>query len=561
LPIRIDRRTSLKLLAGAGALFAAPRFAGRDAFAQGSRASSSLDPWGDMRWASGIEGQRKADLGDGTFLNPVFSGDHPDPTLLADGDDYYLTFSSFDAYPGLVIWHSRDLVNWTPVTAALTTPIGSVWAPELVKHEGRYFLYIPARFPDYRSIYVIHAERIEGPWSEPIDLKLPRHIDPGHAVGENGDRWLFLSGGDRVRLAPDGLSVIGEVEHVYDPWRYPEDWVVETFAPEGPKIVRRGDWFYMITAVGGTAGPPTGHMVIVARSRTIDGPWQNYSNNPVIRTESAEEKWWSRGHATLFEGPDERWWMIYHGYENGYWTLGRQTLLEPVEWTDDGWPRPLGGDLSEPIAKPIDIGEQPNGQPLSDDFSEDRFGTQWAFYDPQPGEKARIRRDNGKLHVTAKGNTPGDSSPICCIVGDHSYSVAVDVEIDAGAEAGLVLFYNRRLYAGLGIGPDGLMMHRYGLQRRRGAIPGQRESASASRQVDRLRIRLTNKRNILTIHTSLDGGATWQKFDVQMEVSGYHHNVAYDFLSLRPALYAAGHGEARFSNFVYRGLMEGRDSR
>ena len=65
---------------------------------------------------------------------------------------------------------------------------------------GRYYIYIPARRPDYRSIYVIHADNIRGPWSEPIDLNLPDHIDPGHIVGEDGNRYLFLSGGDRVRL-------------------------------------------------------------------------------------------------------------------------------------------------------------------------------------------------------------------------------------------------------------------------------------------------------------------------------------------------------------------------
>lgn len=549
----MDRRTSIKTIAAAGLVAgsSANPFA-RVALAQGSRASSSLDPWADMRWGRGFEGQRRADLGDGTFLNPVFSGDRPDPSLLKDGEDYYVTFSSFDAYPGIVIWHSRDLVNWRPVTAALRTPIGSVWAPELVKHDGRYFVYIPARFPDKRSIYVIHADRIEGPWSEPIDLDLPRHIDPGHAVGEDGQRYLFLSGGDRVRLSPDGLSRVGEVEHVYDPWRYPEDWVVETFAPEGPKITKRGDYFYMILAVGGTAGPPTGHMVIMARSRSIHGPWENDPRNPVIKTLSEREKWWSRGHATLFEGPDQRWWMIYHGYENGYWTLGRQTLLEPVEWTDDGWIRPLGGDLSQPIRKPRDLGDQPHGAPLSDDFSTDRFGAQWTFYDPARDEMSRVRRANGVLHVQGKGTSPSDCSPISCIAGDQRYRFECDIEVDAGAEAGLLLFYNRRLYAGLGFGDNGLVMHRYGLQRPRGAIPGQRDPGGGA--VRGMRLRLTNDRNILTIHTSADDGRSWQKFDVQMEVSGYHHNVAYDFLSLRPALYAGGRGEARFRNFTYEAL-------
>ena len=346
-----------------------------------------------------------------------------------------------------------------------------------------------------------------------------------------------------MRLTRDGLATAGAPEHVYDPWRYPEDWVVETFAPEGPKIVRRGDYYYLVTAVGGTAGPPTGHMVIMARSRSIDGPWETDPNNPVIRTRSETEKWWSRGHATLFEGPGGSWWMIYHGYENGYWTLGRQTLLEPVEWTADDWVRPLGGDLSHPLPKPRELGSQPHGMPLSDDFSANRFGIQWAFYDPGPREMDRVRFAEKTLHVAGKGTSPSDCSPITCICGDQRYRIECAIEVDPGAEAGLLLFYNRRLYAGLGFGEAGLVMHRYGVQRARGGGP-----------IRALRLRLTNDRNILTLHTSADDGASWQKFDVQMEVSGYHHNVAYDFLSLRPGLYAAGTGEARFRDFRYEAL-------
>jgi xylan 1,4-beta-xylosidase len=545
-----NRRSGLKLF-GAGALFPAPLFP-QPLLAQGSAAASSLDPHSAMRWGRGTEGQRKADLGNGKFLNPIFAGDHPDPALLRDGDDYYLTFSSFDAYPGLVIWHSRDLVNWRPVTAALKTPIGSVWAPDLVKHQGRFYSYIPARMPAKRSIYVIHADKIDGPWSAPIDLNLPAHIDPAHVVDEQGQRWLFLSGGDRVRLAGDGLSTLGDVEHVYDPWRYPEDWVVETFAPEGPKIVKRGEYWYMTTAVGGTAGPPTGHMVIMARSRSLAGPWENCPRNPLIRTQSAREKWWSRGHATLFEGPGGTWWMMYHGYENGYWTLGRQTLLEPIVWEKDGWPRPLGGDLSRALKKPVDAGPQPHGMALSDDFSTDRMGTLWSFYDPAPDEELRLKRGGGVLVMKGKGKTPSDCSPLTCISGDQAYRVTVDIETAEQAEGGMLLYYNRRLYAGLGFGPQGLIMHRYGLQRPRGAIPGQRDPGGGA--VRKLSIRLTNDHNILTIHTSDNGRKSWRKFDVQMEVSGYHHNVAYDFLSLRPALYAAGEGDVAFRNFTYEAL-------
>jgi hypothetical protein len=91
-------------------------------------------------WGRGFDNQRIADRGDGTFLNPIFAGDCPDPSILRDGNVYYLTFSTFDAYPGLMIWRSYDLVNWEPVGPALTTPIGSVWAPDLIKHGDRYYI-------------------------------------------------------------------------------------------------------------------------------------------------------------------------------------------------------------------------------------------------------------------------------------------------------------------------------------------------------------------------------------------------------------------------------------
>jgi xylan 1,4-beta-xylosidase len=237
--------------------------------------------------------------------------------------------------------------------------------------------------------------------------------------------------------------------------------------------------------------------------------------------------------------------MIYHGYENGYWTLGRQALLEPVEWTADGWPRPLGGDLSNPLRKPIDLGPQPHGIALSDGFSTDKFGIQWGFYDPAPNEAQRVRRASGAMFIRGKGASPSDSSPITSIVGDQRYQIECDVEPGPGNEAGLLLFYNRRLYAGLGFSRERSTMHLYGLQRPGALLPG---------MPGRIRMRLTNDRNILTIHTSADGGSTWRKYEPQMEVSGYHHNVAGDFLSLRPALYSAGAGEARFSNFTYRAL-------
>ena len=146
-------------------------------------------------WPPGVEGQRKADLGNGTFLNPIVSGDLPDPTILKDGDDYYMTFSSFYSYPGLIIWHSKDLVNWAPIGPTLTTSLGVIWAVDLCKHDDRYFIYIPADPKgEGWSIYAIWADDIAGPWSEPINLHIDGCIDPGHIVGEDGKRYLFVNG-------------------------------------------------------------------------------------------------------------------------------------------------------------------------------------------------------------------------------------------------------------------------------------------------------------------------------------------------------------------------------
>ncbi|HBK45970.1 MAG TPA: xylosidase [Xanthomonadaceae bacterium] len=495
-------------------------------------------------WKRGLENQRIADLGDGRFLNPVLAGDHPDPSVLKDGDDYYLTLSSFDAYPGLPIWHSRDLVNWQPLGHAITTNVGAIWAPDLVRHEGRYYIYFPARRGETgtRSNFVVWADDIRGPWSEPVDLGLGKYIDPGHAVGEDGKRYLFLSGGDYVPLADDGLSVAGEPKHVYDGWKYPQAWDVEAYAQEGPKITRHDGWYYMTTAVGGTAGPPTGHMVITARSRSIHGPWQNAPNNPIVRTASRDEPWWSRGHATLVEGTDGRWWMLYHGYENGYWTLGRQALLEPIEWTADGWFAAAGGDLGRPLRKPSGQALA-HGLALSDDFRGDRLGPQWSFYDPAPDEYKRLFFEADALSVQGKGRAPRDSSPLTAIATDRAYQFEVELEIEPGAQGGALLFYSDRLYAGVGSNGEQFVMHRYGEERPATLAPSARGG--------RLWLRVTNDRHIVTIHSSADGKA-WTKYPVQMEVSGYHHNVAGKFLALKPALYAAGDGKVRFRHFRYR---------
>ncbi|WP_226017933.1 family 43 glycosylhydrolase [Novosphingobium sp. FKTRR1] len=492
--------------------------------------------------------QRHADLGNGTFLNPVLAGDFPDPTVLKDGDDYYLTHSSFEASPGLLIWHSRDLVNWAPVCTALDEPLGTVFAVDLVKHAGRYFIYIPfmaapwsTGLKSFANIFVIHADSIRGPWSKPIDLGIGELIDPGHVVDEDGKRHLFLSGVNRVRLSDDGLSTDGPVVPAYAGWKYPDNWVVEAYSLEGPKLFRRGDYFYLVTAVGGTGGPPTGHMVAVARSRSIYGPWEDCPHNPIVHTLNAAEKWHSRGHASIFEGPAGDWWMIYHGYENGYRTLGRQTLLEPVGWSKDGWPVALGRDLARPLGKPRKGIAGPHGIVWADDFATFALGTRWRFYNQPPGERSRARVQDGALVLEAKGSGPQDCSPLTHPVGDHSYDCAVSITLEDGVEAGLLLFFNDRLF--LGMGYDGKNMTSY----RGGKASYWSEPVATGQSID---LRIVNDRNIVTMYHRVAGG-DWVRHAVRSEVSGYNANTVDDLASLRPALFACGKGRAQFRSYRY----------
>ena len=212
----------------------------------------------------------------------------------------------------------------------------------------------------------------------------------------------------------------------------------------------------------------------------------------------------------LVESPDGRWFIVYHAYENGFYTLGRQTLLEPIEWTSDGWFRiVVGTDAAMPIRKPAGT-VVPHGRRSSDDFSRESHGRLWSFYKGTDTDRDRYRHENGALVLKAKGAGPADSSPLSFVTGDHAYEISVDIERDRGTSAGLLLFYSSRLYAGLGFSDTNTLMHSYGLDRLQGKLEGRRATAS---------VRIRNDRHIVSIHYSVDG-QTWTKYDRVMEVVG-----------------------------------------
>lgn len=210
---------------------------------------------------------RRADRGDGSFTNPVLPGDHPQPCVLQDGDDYYLSCASQQFSPGAVIWHSRD-------------------------------------------------------------LQLPDCVDPCHVVAEDGSRHLFVNGARRVRLQPDGLAVADAPVHLHAPLLLPPTDAVHASA--GPRVFRRDGWFYLLSATGGAGDPSGPHTLAVARARSVFGPWEDCLFNPL---QGADDSCWTTGGApSLVQGPAGDGWLLCHGHEAQHRTLGRQALLQRVDW-------------------------------------------------------------------------------------------------------------------------------------------------------------------------------------------------------------------------------------
>jgi beta-xylosidase len=479
----------------------------------------------------------KENTASGTYQNPVLGGDYPDPSVIRDGKDFYMTHSSFNYYPGLLLWHSTDLIHWERVCHALHKNVGSVWAPDLAKHGDKWYIYFPAGGTNW----VVTADTPEGPWSEPVDLNLRGFIDPGHLVGPDGKRYLYLSKGFIVQLSDDGLSTAGLPVHNYDGWEFPKEWSTECFCLESPKSTVRNGLYYLTVAEGGTAGPATSHMVVSARSSSPMGPFENSPFNPVVHTGSREERWWSQGHGTLVDDTGGNWWIMYHGYEKHFHTLGRQTLMLPVEWTDDDWFRVpeginSGNDLPLPAGTP-----SPDGKSLSDDFSENRLGLQWQFYKDYSPSRTVVQ--DGKLHFAAMGSSFENSYPILVNCSDHRYEVITEFEIDDNVTAGLCLYYNET--ANMRIAVDTA----------RFTVFIQKNAKIREKNLlgNKGFLRILNEDNEVSFYFSADG-KEWTRVERSLDATGYNHNVFAEFLSLRAGFYAFGEGKAIFDNFVYRKL-------
>jgi beta-xylosidase len=502
-----------------------------------------------------FERQPHADMGNGFFRNPVL-GPGSDNTVVKVGSDYYMMAGG--GWPDQLIWHSRDLVNWMPVTRTLRKFDGGAWASEITYYKGKYYIYTTQSDPSrgnvghHRSLLVpersqgdkqwknivMWADHPEGPWSDPIDIGVYGLFDPGHVVDQQGNRYLYFNRGMMIRLAPDGLSAVGELKKVYDGWQYPKSWAVSCLCLEAPKLFFHNGYYFLTSAEGGTDGPTTAHMEVVARSKSVEGPWENSPYNPLVHNGSANNKWWRQGHGTIVQDDGGNWWMLYTGFENGYTVMGKQSLLLPIEWTADGWPRvPASVSAADVLPKPVgeNIG---HGMPLSDNFSANSLGIHWV-YPPSTKPEDAFKLGGGKLVMQAKGTVHGkdmvlplDATMLGVVPVNHSYEAEVEITVPDTAEAGLLLYSggNNGSWASVGL--------------RKGEVFRNGDHSDFVDSKDsHLYVRIRNLNYDITAFYSTDG-KSWTQFEFATYVSD----------GRRLTLYASGTGDVVFRNFKYHGM-------
>lgn len=469
----------------------------------------------------------------GTFYqNPVLSGDWPDPAVLREKDKYYLVTSTARYYPGLTIWHSTDLVTWAPLCNPISDFEKDIWAPDLIRWKDWYYIYFSASGSDY----VTRSKRIDSGWCPPVDLGID-HIDPGHC-SENGNRYLMLSGGYLVPLSEDGMEVTGTMRKVMEPAPIPDEWDVEGPYPESPKITRKDGFYYLTYADGGTGGPATSHMVMSARSKSLFGPWEFSPFNPIVHTWSREEPWHSKGHGHLVEDCAGNWWILYHAFRKDYTGLGRSLLLEPIQWTADGWFRLSShGNCSLPIKKPAGY-PLPEQWELSDSFYSDSLKITWKMFGRE--HLSRVRTGDGILKLDGEGSSPGTSAPLVLSTGDCSYVVAVTVNRPERCEAGLILIYDESHFTAASWDGSRITLYRLGMP-----------IASAPAVGQQLRLYLRNNQNEVAFYYSIDGGPL-KKLNYVSAVHSMNGTAYGGGCTLRPGIFAFGEGRTVFSDFRYQ---------
>ncbi|MCS7338201.1 MAG: glycoside hydrolase family 43 protein [Verrucomicrobiae bacterium] len=431
--------------------------------------------------------------GPGEYQNPILAGFYPDPSICRVGQDYYMVNSTFAYFPGIPIFHSRDLVNWDQLGHVIHRPeqlsyegLGvsrAIFAPAISYHEGVF--YVVCTMVDGIGNFVVTATNAAGPWSDPTPLPF-EGIDPSIFFDDDGRAWIVNNGAPEGPPLYNGHRAIWIQEFDYRAKKMvgPRKVLVNggvdiTKKPiwiEGPHIYKVNGWYYLCCAEGGT-GP--GHSQVIFRSKNVDGPYTPWEKNPILtqRTLPANVPGavTCTGHADLEIGPDGNWWAVFLGvrpYQAQFSPMGRETFLLPVNWTDDGWPVILPPQERVPLVCKAPRGVEvkpPKTLPLNgnftwrDEFDQPTLSLAWIMLRAPKEQWWRIDAKAGKLSLVPRAELlsgRGNPSYLGRRVQHPRFIAATEFEPpgEQGVSAGLAAFQGEQYhyYAGAKRGTNGL---------------------------------------------------------------------------------------------------------
>ena len=330
-----------------------------------------------------------------SIQNPIIPGFHPDPSIIRVGSDFYLATSTFSYFPGIPIYHSRDLMHWEHISYALSNPAwldlgpdsisGGLFAPTLRYHDGVYYVIV-ANMSTFTTLLTTAADP-RGPWSEP--KKLPMTFDPDLFWDDDGKCYVAgsIMGGFGQKRPADAPR-IGAYELDTETWQFKGEAVglwhaalYDSISPEAPHIYKKDGWYYLLIAEGGTEHF---HAVTIARSKAVLGPYVGYDGNPILTHRHLPQNYpiCATGHADLVDTPNGDWYMVflasrtYGGYHKN---MGRETFIAPAVW-ENGWPvvSPETGRCEFSYPAPTGLEPCHFMPPLArDDFEGDTLGLVW----------------------------------------------------------------------------------------------------------------------------------------------------------------------------------------
>jgi xylan 1,4-beta-xylosidase len=405
------------------------------------------------------------------YSNPVVSGFHPDPSVVRVGEDYYMVNSTFQYFPAIVISHSKDLVNWEIIGHAVTNSeeldlselndSHGIWAPDISYYNGTFYIFATLRlnggaeeaaYKMIRRQLVVKSDRPEGPYSKPVFIDVDG-IDPSHFVDDDGSHYMLLNPKVRlVRLNDECTEAVSEPITIWEG--------TGKNSPEGPHLLKKDGYYYAILAEGGTE---YNHSVTVGRSKSLYGPFENCPYNPVLKQNNPEAKIQRSGHCKLVQTQKGEWWAVYlcsRLNEGKFSTLGRETALDPVQWTEDGWftINNLQGPSEIQIAP--NLPEVKFEEKYFDDFDSDKLSLIWQFVrNPNKEDYSLTERPGYYRIYTGKHdlNSIHGKNTLLRREKHHHYSASIKLEFhpsNNGEEAGMTTYYSTNTYIKLGLTYD-----------------------------------------------------------------------------------------------------------